>query len=164
VAVSRQSACARCPRPYDATVNPTRAISIRDPWISAVLYAGKRVENRTWPTKYRGPIYLHSSKSIAPPASQFECEQKCAVLGITLPPIVRGALVATADLVDCVQSVAPGQEVWADASAWHFVLANVCRLDTPIPMRGALGIWRVDPRPLDYAAVDASANLASEVR
>ena len=31
-------------------VNPIRALSTRDPWLSAILQAGKRIENRTWPT------------------------------------------------------------------------------------------------------------------
>lgn len=31
-----------------------RALTIRQPWAAAITYADKRVENRVWPTSYRG--------------------------------------------------------------------------------------------------------------
>lgn len=41
-----------------------KAISIRQPWIWAILSAGKRVENRPRPWAHRGPILLHASKGM----------------------------------------------------------------------------------------------------
>jgi len=38
-----------------------KVLSGRQPWWWAILHAGKRVENRVWPTKYRGPILLHAA-------------------------------------------------------------------------------------------------------
>jgi hypothetical protein len=46
----------------DADGMPLLALSIRQPWLWAILRAGKRVENRKWRTDYRGPILLHASK------------------------------------------------------------------------------------------------------
>lgn len=38
------------------------ALSIRQPWAWAILYARKRLENRSWPScSYRGPIWIHAS-------------------------------------------------------------------------------------------------------
>jgi hypothetical protein len=46
------------------------------------------------------------------------------------------------DVVDCVQgSTSP----WAVSGQWHWLLANPRRLTKPIPYRGALGLWTVDP-------------------
>jgi hypothetical protein len=43
---------------------PVPAISLMQPWASAVLFFGKDVENRSkWPFKYRGPVIIHASKS-----------------------------------------------------------------------------------------------------
>lgn len=43
---------------------PVPAISLRQPWASAVVLLGKDVENRKhWPYKYRGPIVVHASRS-----------------------------------------------------------------------------------------------------
>jgi hypothetical protein len=51
---------------------PVPAISLRQPWPTAVLFYGKDVENRSnWPFKYRGPLIIHASKS-KPYAAQIE--------------------------------------------------------------------------------------------
>ena len=38
------------------------ALSIRQPWASLILKAGKDIENRDWPTKFRGRILIHAAK------------------------------------------------------------------------------------------------------
>jgi hypothetical protein len=49
--------------PFDGTSwSPPWALSLRAPWDWAILHAGKRVENRTWYTAYRGPLLIHASK------------------------------------------------------------------------------------------------------
>src|SRR5678816_1962262 len=40
-----------------------KGLSIRQPWAEAIMHHGKRVENRTFYTTYRGPILIHVSKS-----------------------------------------------------------------------------------------------------
>lgn len=42
-----------------------KAISIKQPWAWAIIYAGKDVENRTWIPRdnYRGPLLIHASKT-----------------------------------------------------------------------------------------------------
>ena len=39
-----------------------KAISLWQPWAWAITHAGKDVENRTWPTRYRGPLLIHAAK------------------------------------------------------------------------------------------------------
>jgi hypothetical protein len=43
---------------------PCIALSIRQPWAWLILHAGKDIENRDWPTKYRGPFLIHASKGM----------------------------------------------------------------------------------------------------
>jgi hypothetical protein len=35
-------------------------LTIRQPWCWAIVHGGKPVENRGWPTRYRGPLWLHA--------------------------------------------------------------------------------------------------------
>ena len=38
-----------------------KALSIKQPWVHAILREGKNIENRTWQRDYRGWIALHAS-------------------------------------------------------------------------------------------------------
>ena len=38
-----------------------RAISLRQPWASLMAHGHKRIENRSWPTKFEGPLLIHAS-------------------------------------------------------------------------------------------------------
>jgi hypothetical protein len=37
-----------------------RAITIRQPYAREIVKKGKRIENRTWSTKYRGDLFIHA--------------------------------------------------------------------------------------------------------
>ncbi len=130
-----------------------RALTILQPYayligLSAEAPDAKRIENRTWATSYRGPLCIHAGKSKA-------ClsEHRAGSRG----DLVYGAVTAVADLVDCVRledlptAPMPDRPLWPwyrdDPHAFGpycWLLANVRRLPTPVPMPGALGLWRPD--------------------
>ena len=39
-------------------------LSIRQPWAWLILNAGKDIENREWPTRFRGRVLIHASKGM----------------------------------------------------------------------------------------------------
>jgi len=39
-----------------------KILSIRQPWAALIVSGAKDVENRTWPTRYRGPLLVHAAK------------------------------------------------------------------------------------------------------
>ena len=41
------------------------------------MFGGKNIENRTWSTAYRGPLAIHSSKTVLA-ADIAECERSSA--------------------------------------------------------------------------------------
>ena len=41
-----------------------KALSIRQPWAHRILREGKDIENRDWPTRYRGPVLIHAGIKI----------------------------------------------------------------------------------------------------
>jgi hypothetical protein len=92
----------------------------------------KRIENRTWPTSYRGPLAIHAGKSrewLSPDEEQIE--------------FVFGAVVAIVDLVGCkrLEDLTGGWATHEHAHGpWCWMLSNVKRIE-PVPYRGAQGLW-----------------------
>jgi hypothetical protein len=122
---------------------PTRALSIRQPWAWAILYAGKRVENRTWYTSYRGPIYIHAGLKVDH-HGMLALEDVIRAVPRPRPPAVTGALVATAIILDCVQTeLVPAPLCSWATGPWCLILGDVHPLLDPQPMRGALGLFSV---------------------
>jgi len=125
-----------------------KAISIRQPWAWAILHAGKRVENRVWRARpsYRGPLLIHAAKGCT--RDEFmagACRIKLAS-GVTVPPLAtlpRGALVATARLVDVIDT-SQSSDPWAVPGGIGLVLDDVRALWEPIPWNGELGLFDVD--------------------
>ncbi len=114
-----------------------KALSIRPPWAHAIAHLGKRVENRTWATRYRGPVLIHASSTKCA-ADLRELEE---IVGAAINPdtFVSGAIIAVADLVDCVDGVEAPSRWTCGPIAWR--LDNVRLLAEPVPVSGRLGLW-----------------------
>ena len=119
-----------------------KALSIRQPWAWLILHAGKDVENRDWPTSFRGRFLIHASKGM----TRDEYENGLLTLEeidrrIQLPPfeaLARGGIVGTAVLVDCVRE---SESPWF-FGAYGFELRDVMPLPFR-PYKGALGFFEV---------------------
>lgn len=135
------------------------ALSIRQPWAwlivrpdipaehrAAAVARGhiKPIENRSWPTRYRGRFAVHASKGMT--RAEYSEAIDFAVHDIGIPAdqvpafddLQRGGIIGTAELVDCVA---------ASPSPWFFgefgfVLANAqpCAF---VPFKGRLGFFEV---------------------
>lgn len=130
-----------------------KALTICQPWAWAIAHAGKRVENRTWPTRYRGPLAIHAGKS----REYLDAEDPQAwpdAYNVAWPPereFVFGAVVAVADLVACVElakvaALDPKQAAWLAEHPFTegpvcWILKNVRALLEPVPCRGGQGLW-----------------------
>jgi len=122
--------------------HPVKALSIQQPWAWAILYSTKRVENRTWPTKFRGTFAIHAGKKYDR-ESAVDLEHEILAVPEPRPPAVCGAILGTARIVDCVrvETLGPEHLAWA-VGPWCFMLDDVRAFAKPIPYRGALGILR----------------------
>ena len=143
------------------------ALTIHQPWAWAIAAGHKRVENRNWTRRYRGPLAIHASV-------RWDADGEHVVPGLVLPPkwwtepgvLPRGAFVAVAELVDvCAETVntmrrAPLGEVWCGCGPWavpglyHWKLTGVRALDAPVPCRGAQGLWSVPDEVRRLLAVE----------
>lgn len=45
-------------------VQNVKVISVRQPWAWLIVNGWKNIENRTWPTNFRGRIMIHASKGM----------------------------------------------------------------------------------------------------
>lgn len=118
-----------------------KALTVKAPWAWAIIHAGKNVENRTWPTKFRGTIAVHASGGCLAKYWAW-ARDLMAAIGIDVPGLDRlalGKVIGYVDVVDCVRD---SSSPWAMAEHWHWVLANP-RACEPFPARGSLGIWNL---------------------
>ena len=132
-----------------------KALSIRAPWWWFILHAGKDIENRSWPTGFRGTVYVHASKSWV--NRDILDEMHCAAVQILQghwpcePPKLApmeasgGCIVGTVDVVGCTQQ---SESPWFFGD-WGFQLANPVAFEIPVPCKGALGFFTV---PADVLA------------
>lgn len=127
-----------------------KALSLLQPWASLIAVGAKKIETRSWSTKYRGPLAIHASKKLLKDNDDLCYEEpfKSALKGFY--PFSLGIVVATCDLVDCIkmtpefiQSIqSPELDFGVYAvgrCAW--ILENIKPLEKPIPASGALSLW-----------------------
>lgn len=131
-----------------------RALSIKEPWATAIIHGNKDVENRTWRRVdvIGEVIAIHASLTPASDLSRqvFEGLAHCFDEGPHDPSIeAPGCILGTARVVDIMFESKEKGKVDLGLFPWFegpygYVLADIEPLDVPIPCRGALGLWEVD--------------------
>ena len=104
-----------------------KALTVRQPWASLIISGAKRVENRSWPTRHRGPLAIHAGKHNDGG-------------GAHLP---RGALLGWVNVTDCHLAGSPECNCtdYASPTGWHWVLDFQSEFYRPIPAIGRQGLW-----------------------
>ena len=144
-----------------------KALSLWQPWASAIAVGAKLIETRRWQTSYRGPILIHAAKHHCGKrdADIFEAISRTH-LGLNYWDLPFGALIAVADLVDCwqigsfvgvnqfccsrgIMQISRQERALGDFTPGRYgwVLANVRALPQPIPYTGAQGLFDVPVTP-----------------
>ena len=131
-----------------AACRPLPALSVRQPWAWAILHAGKPVENRTWPTRFRGRLLIHAGKTFDREGYEWialNAERLGIPVGALPGPkgFPMGGVVGAVTVTDCVEGGAGDP---AEGSPWFFGPFGFT-LDDPtayelVPCRGALGFFR----------------------
>ncbi|MEU4118939.1 hypothetical protein AB0F71_31155 [Kitasatospora sp. NPDC028055] len=119
------------------------ALTIRQPWLAAILTGDKAIENRSWPTRHRGPVVPHAARTLARDG-QADPLVRAVLARPGAPALTTGALVATAYITDCHRDTGCCRP-WGLPGQWHWTLTDVQALADPIPAAGRLGLWRLDP-------------------
>jgi len=143
-----------------------KCLSLYQPWATLIAIGAKSIETRSWSTRYRGPILIHAAKRWDRSCSLmlFHPDTLQAWNTAGIPQGQRtpvGAVLAIADLLDCVQVVDTGcllvtklaneeriyppEESFGNYTPgrWAWKLANIRRFKTPIPCVGHQRIFNV---------------------
>jgi hypothetical protein len=128
-----------------------KAITISQPFASLIASGDKWIENRTWPTKYRGPIAIHAGKGL-----QYLNRDE-------IKDYPTGCVIAIAKLVACYSldeilrndANSSIRKSRIDKSIWNWseaarhkhaegpfcwILQDIKAID-PVPCRGAQCLW-----------------------
>jgi hypothetical protein len=146
-----------------------KAITLWQPWASLIVTGAKKIETRSWSTRYRGPLAIHAAQTwnneldalmsywhiqggLAPLKGQpldLKFETWAGVHGEDLP---KGCIIAICDLIDCrpagefmVKEIEI-EKNFGDFTPGRFgwILSNVRPLENPIYIKGSQGLWNWD--------------------
>jgi hypothetical protein len=127
-----------------------KAISLWEPWASAIAVGAKKIETRSWPTRYRGPLLICASKR----TMDAEAQDVAEYIRNTHPTFQPqyGMALCIVTLVDCVPTdnvylrrLSPEEHYLGnyDNGRWAWITADTVRI-IPFPIRGAQGLFDVD--------------------
>lgn len=127
-------------------------------WTGRIIH--KNIENRSYPTNYRGRIYIHAATKWAKGDTVTE------LMRIGVPPfyalmahssdkrlVPHGAIIGEVDIVCCLHETDYGGYPWVVSipslypwftGPWGWLLANPVAYDEPIPYRGQRGLFDVE--------------------
>jgi hypothetical protein len=114
-------------------------LSIRQPWAWLIANGLKDVENRTWPTRFRGEFFIHAGKSFDADgyrSLQEWCEPSVRLQMPHKNEFELGGIVGRARIVDCVED---SESNWF-FGPYGFVMEDAQRMDFR-PLRGQLGFF-----------------------
>ena len=120
-----------------------KALSVKQPWVYAILHEGKDIENRSWQRSFRGWLALHASAQ----------PRRDAVFprGIRVPELGTLDYSAICGVARVMDMVSKSRSKWFwrtddGTTNYGWVLADVTALKTPISCKCALGLWEVSPK------------------
>jgi hypothetical protein len=133
-------------------------LSVRQPWADLIVTGIKDVENRRWPTDFRGKLLIHAPKTVdwaavehlhrSLHATELEAWLGQRRLGEYQP--VTAAIVGVTEIVDCVMRHSSRYF----SGPYGFVLQRSWPFANPIPYPGRPGIFPVPTELLDLPAED----------
>lgn len=129
---------------HDLPGTRVSALSIRQPWAWLIVHGHKDLENRTWPTTFRGELLVHASKTMSRRYYEQTCEDlfRMGILPDGTPAFEAldlGGFVGTTRIVDC-QLEHPS--AWKQEGSYGFVLRDSQPMPF-VPYVGRLGFFNV---------------------
>lgn len=141
-----------------------KALTICQPYAQLIIAGRKTCENRSWPTRHRGLIYIHAGKSEKWMSVENGIEMES---GYAVKSFAFGAVVGIARLVDCVNVYDSAIKKYTTAMTseqrrhvngeWCWILENAQAVG-PWPWRGAQGLFEIDEDELGRLATRMICN------
>lgn len=147
-----------------------KVLTLTQPWATLVAIGAKKIETRSWATSYRGELLIHAAKGYPDRGIRHEPLFMEALWKAGIKPdmpLPTAAIVGVCTVVECVPtrpdwakadphwfdlehageswSVIPAEPEYSfgnyDPDRYAILLSGNRELPTPIPARGALGLW-----------------------
>ena len=135
-------------QPYAHLIVTPQALLPDDP-----RFVQKRIENRRWHSRYRGPLLIHAGLSKSFLRGDMDLLKAC-------PDMRFGFIVGVVHMVDCLtidhaidEANLPTRMKWIakhkhTEGPFCFVLDDAHWFLNPIPYEGKLGLWEYDERQI----------------
>jgi activating signal cointegrator 1 len=129
-----------------------KAISLWEPWSTAIAMGYKKVETRHWYTSYRGWLLICSAKNLKAVANFCHLQQEGYFPDLRFSDLNFGKAVAVCKLKGCVKMTeefidrqTEAERLFGDWQPGRFawILEDVNAIE-PFPVTGKQGLWDVD--------------------
>lgn len=152
-----------------------KVLSVLQPWATLIVMGAKKIETRSWNTKYRGPLLIHASKGKK--AGGWELATVANQFGIKKPAfddLPFGAIIGQANIIETASTnnllpnlfneptitgdskysflhLTEQEKAFGDYSPdrYGWLLADPFQFETPIPVKGNLGLWEYDYKSVE---------------
>lgn len=121
-----------------------KALSVKQPWASLIVYGFKKIETRTWKTERRGPLLIVSSKK--PDELGFHYVRASYPDLLTNIKISYGQAIGLVDLIDIEKLRPEEQDKYLcpyDPRLYGWRFENPIVIN-PFPVKGKLQIYDVN--------------------
>lgn len=139
-----------------------KVISLLQPWATMLVMGAKRIETRSWNTKFRGDILIHASQKMDYQQKNLCYESPFADFLELYDELPLGKIIGKARIVDTIPSedlfiagntsVQVGSDVWklnkqeyqlGDYSPrrYGWLLTDAVEFTNKLPVKGQLSIW-----------------------
>ncbi len=130
-----------------------KALSLLQPWASLVVTGAKRIETRSWSTKYRGGLLIHASTGKAgailtqeAPFSRFVNNFNQLPFGAIIGQVILTGVVRVEELHlsdTTLNHLTLEERAFGDYTNGRFawMLEDPVLFSKPISVKGALGLW-----------------------
>lgn len=135
-----------------------RALAVKPAWAWLIVNGYKDVENRTWPTRTRGKVYIHASANMS--LKEYgaiyllvkNISEAAAEALPDYPMLMRefaGGIIGSAEIVGLLPPVPKPQNSWHMEQNYGFKLANARAFPAKVPAKGALSFFKLDALTAD---------------
>ena len=120
------------------------ALSIRQPWAWLIVHGFKDIENRDWPTNFRGRLLVHAGQTMARSyydtvVADLTAAGLCPANIPAYEDLPRGGFVGWTSITDCCQH---HPSPWKQDGTHGFVLRDSSPIPF-VPWKGRLGFFNV---------------------
>lgn len=126
-----------------------KVLTIREPFATLISQGIKRIETRSWKTKYRGELYIHAGVA---KIDKKKRERKDLMDLVDESKLNYGSIICKCELVDCIymtedfiEKIKKKKNEYVcgnyEVGRYAWILKNIEILDKPIPAKGQLGMW-----------------------